>query len=127
MQISKSDPKIKQETYTKYDENKAIDFNSNINLDFKKIDSNEKPLVEDSKTTSKTYSPLLRQVLFSHINFFIAKVLKLLFVFCVQIIASSGPIIATVAAGKILSFLYSVHSVNLQKARFLSHLFLGLS
>lgn len=69
MQISKSDPKIKQETYTKYDENKEIDFNSNINLDFKKIENNEKekPLVEDSKTTSKRFSPLLRQVYF-HVN-----------------------------------------------------------
>ncbi|KAJ6644481.1 hypothetical protein Bhyg_09450 [Pseudolycoriella hygida] len=82
MQISKSDPKIKQETYTKYDENKETDFNSNIDLEFKKIGNNEKPLVEDSKVTSKRFSPLLR-----------------------QIIASSGPILATVAAGK--HFLYS--------------------
>lgn len=62
MQISKSDPKIKQESYTKYDENKEIDFNSNINLEIKKVEHNEKPLVEDSKTTNKRYSPLLRQV-----------------------------------------------------------------
>lgn len=62
MQISKSDPKIKEETYTKYDENKAIDFNSNINVEFKKVEHNAKPLVEDSKTTNKRFSPLLRQV-----------------------------------------------------------------
>ncbi len=61
MQISKSDPKIKQETYTKYDENKEIDFNSNINLDFKNVERNEKPLV-DSTTTNKRFSPLFRQV-----------------------------------------------------------------
>lgn len=63
MQISKSDPKIKDETYTKYDENgKEIDLNSNVNIEFKKAEHNEKPLVEDSKTTSKRFSPLLRQV-----------------------------------------------------------------
>lgn len=61
MQISKSDPKIK-ETYTKYDEKKEFDFNSNINLEFKKSQQNEKPLVEDSTTTRKRFSPLLRQV-----------------------------------------------------------------
>lgn len=63
MQISKSDPKLK-ETYTKYDENKEFDFNSNINLEFKNGKQNEKPLVEDSKITNKRFSPLLRQVRF---------------------------------------------------------------
>lgn len=63
MQISKSDPKIKQDTYTKHDEDKETDFNSNINLEFKKVGHSEKALVEDSKTTSKRFSPLLRQVM----------------------------------------------------------------
>lgn len=62
MQISKSDPKIKPDTYTRYDENKEIDFNSNLNLEIKKVQHNEKPLVEDSKTTNKRFSPLVRQV-----------------------------------------------------------------
>lgn len=62
MQISKSDPKIQPEIYTKYDENKEIDFNSNINLEFKPAAHNEKPLLDNSKTKSKRFSPLLRQV-----------------------------------------------------------------
>lgn len=62
MQISKSDPKIKQETYTKYDENKEIDFNSNVNLEFKKAEQNEKPLLDHSTVKSRRFSPLFRQV-----------------------------------------------------------------
>lgn len=113
MQISKSDPKIKQETYTKYDENKEIDFNSNINLEFKKVKQNEKPLVEDSKTTRKTYSPLLRQVHFFHKVLVGLTLIKCMFSF-VQIIASSGPILATVAAGKTYFYnLCNIHSFSL--------------